>query len=203
MSAYRVHRAYCTRLRPSASAQAPAQAGVILWVVLVMLLAMALGGLALLRSASTGAGIAGSLSLQRSATSGADLGLEQGLARLDSLYTSAADAMDSDNTAHGYYASADARQSAPDFDWDAGSVQATSDDGLGNRVRYVIHRLCSHSGAVDAAGQQCQQPQAQDCPGSSDMTGSVSHCRARPMYRITARADGPRGTVSYVQMNVY
>jgi len=49
------------------------------------------------------------------------------------------------------------------YDWDrqrrlrnnSGSTLATSDDGTGNEVRYVVHRMCSVAGAVNAPAQQC------------------------------------------------
>ncbi len=176
--------------------------GVVLLVALVVLLVMTLTSLALVRTTTTGSSIAGSLALKQTATTGADLGLEYGLAQLDQLSQNGA-ALDGDNAGAGYFASFDPRVAAKELLWDASGKQATSDDGLGNEVRYMIHRLCSAAGALNAAGQSCVAPEGTGCPGSSDSPGSVVPCNDRPMYRISARAVGPRATVSYVQMTVY
>lgn len=179
------------------------QRGAILLIALVVLLVMTLTALALVRTTTLGANIAGNLALKQGATSGADLGLEKGLLLLDSLYASDGNALDSNGAAgSGYYAMVDGAAAVSDLPWST-AAQATADDGLGNRVRYLVHRLCSQLGRWDGAGQQCVMPPAQECPGSSETAGSVSVCNRRPMYRITARADGPRDTVSYVQMHTY
>jgi len=66
--------------RPRPPRQAP-QRGVILLVALIVLLVMTLTGLAVVRTSTQGAGMAGSLALKQGATSGADLGLERGMAQ--------------------------------------------------------------------------------------------------------------------------
>lgn len=191
---------YCL---PSHGKHPARQHGVILLIALVVLLVMTLTVLVLVRTTTLGANIAGNLAIKQSATSGADLGLEKGLLLLDSRYAMGPDGLDTDGqSGSGYYASLDPRVSADDLPW-GGAALATDDDGLGNKVRYLVHRLCSQPGRWDAAGQQCILPPAQGCPGSSEMSGSISTCNMRPMYRITARADGPRSTVSYVQMHAY
>lgn len=175
--------------------------GVVLLVALVVLLVMALTALALVRTTTIGTTIAGSLALKQTATTGADLGLEHGLAQLDVLSNSAA--LDGNNANAGYFAQVDPKIAAKDLLWDINAKQATADDGLGNQVHYMIHRLCSRTGAWNADGQSCVAPQSTGCPGSSDSAGSVQPCNDRPMYRITARAKGPRETMSFVQMTVY
>lgn len=175
--------------------------GVVLLVSLVVLLVMTLTALALVRTTTTGSSIAGSLAFKQTATTGADLGLEHGLARLDELSQNSAALESGDNTA-GYFAQVDPKIAAKDLAWSS-AREATADDGLGNQVHYMIHRLCSGTGAWNATGQSCVAPQSTGCPGSSDSAGSVLPCNDRPMYRISARALGPRNTVSYVQMTVY
>lgn len=192
------HQTWSVRVQP-----ALAQQGAILLIALVVLLVMTLTALALVHTTTLGANIAGNLALKQGATSGADLGLEKGLLLLDSLYANGGSALDSNGAAgSGYYAMADDAVVVSDLPWST-AAQATADDGLGNRVRYLVHRLCSQLGRWDGVGQQCVMPPAQECPGSSETAGSVSVCNQRPMYRITARADGPRDTVSYAQMHTY
>ncbi|MEF9962865.1 MAG: hypothetical protein RR749_11555 [Comamonas sp.] len=175
--------------------------GVVLLVALVVLLVMTLTALALVRTTTTGSSIAGSLAFKQTATTGADLGLEHGLAQLDQLSQNSA-ALDGNNASAGYFAQVDPKIAAKDLAWSS-ARQATADDGLGNQVHYMIHRLCSSTGPWNASGQSCVAPQSTGCPGSSDSPGGVLPCNDRPMYRITARALGPRETLSYVQMTVY
>lgn len=175
--------------------------GVVLLIALVVLLVMTLTSLALVRTTTTGSSIAGSLALKQTATTGADLGLEHGLAQLEFLSQSGS-ALENHQAAAGYFATFDPRVATQDLPWSS-ARQATADDGLGNQVHYLIHRLCSNAGAWDADGQSCVTPQSTGCPGSSDSPGGVLPCNDRPMYRISARAVGPRATVSYVQMTMY
>lgn len=187
---------------PMAFASRHLQQGVTLLVALVVLLVMTITGLALVRTSTLGAGVSGSLALKQAATSGADLGLETGLAKLEVLAATGTSALDANNSALGYYASVDPKASAQSLAWDSAPV-ATTNDGLGNEVRYLIHRLCSKAEALNAAGQSCVMPQGEGCSGSSESIGSVSSCTQRPMYRITAKVSGPRDTESYVQMSTY
>ena len=188
--------------RSTQGKRASAQRGVTLLVALVVLLVMTVTGLALVRTSNLGAGVSGSLSLKQAATSGADLGLETGVAKLNELYSQGPVQLGIDNAAYGYYASVDPRVAAKDLPW-TGSALAADDDGLGNEVRYFIHRLCSQTGAVNVTGQHCVMPQSASCPGSSESAGSVQMCNEIPMYRITAQVKGPRDTLSYVQMSIY
>lgn len=176
------------------------QQGVTLLVALVVLLVMTITGLALVRTSTLGAGVSGSLALKQAATSGADLGLETGLAKLEALSATGTSALDGNSV--GYFASVDPKLPAKSLGWDSAPVAAASDP-LGNEVRYLIHRLCRSTGAINAAGQSCVMPQGEGCSGSSESVGSVSSCTQRPMYRITAKVTGPRDTESYVQMSTY
>ena len=178
------------------------QRGVTLLVALIVLLVMTITGLALVRTSTLGAGVSGSLSLKQSATSGGDLGLETGVAKLNELYATGPAQLGADNSTYGYYASVDPRVASKDLPWSS-AVVAANDDGLGNEVRYIVHRLCSQAGAVNVTGQNCVMPQGAACPGSSESMGSVQMCNEIPMYRVTAQVKGPRDTLSYVQMSVY
>lgn len=177
-----------------------AQQGVTLLVALVVLLVMTITGLALVRTSTLGAGVSGSLALKQAATSGADLGLETGLAKLEALAATSTSALEGNSV--GYFASVDPKVPAKSLGWGSAPVAAASDP-LGNEVRYLIHRLCRSTGAINAAGQSCVMPQGEGCSGSSESIGSVSSCTQRPMYRITAKVSGPRDTESYVQMSTY
>lgn len=202
------------------------QQGVILIIALIMLVAMTLAGIILFRQIGAGVIIARNLTFRQGATIGADRGIEMGRAW---IMGQAQSVLDQPNVGSAYFpawcnisvnasnlpdanndgSTDDCGTSSPpsefiptSFNW-ANAVQAVADDGAGNEVRYVIHRLCRIPGSVNSAGQQCVMKASADnnnCPeaNSSCITASV-----QPFYRITARARGPLGTTSYTQAIIY
>ena len=183
------------------------QHGVVLFISLIVLVAMTLAGIAMFRQVGTGVIIAGNLAFRNNASSVADIGLETARAW---LVQSSAAALEADQ-APGYYAcglpAAGCAQSNFDpatFNWTANAVLVTPDDGTGNEVRYVIHRLCQAGGSptitpcatVGAAG-------AGGSKGGGEYGVLPLSNTVQPYFRITARAAGPRNTVSYVQSIMY
>ncbi len=205
------------------------QRGVVLFFTLVALLAMSLAVVALIRSVDTGAMIAGNLAFRQAATASADAGIEVARNWLNVQHLAAAGAginimnnipavhpFNIDNPAAGYYSSANPDLSLTDtsrplhIDWtDADSV-LLPDDGSGNTVRYVIQRMCRDAnqptqntrclfGNVDEDLAQQNIPYLPDmCDGNACPVQGQS-----PVLRITARSEGPRNSVSYVQAFVY
>ena len=107
----------------------------------------------------------------------------------------------------GYYATSDVATFNPSsFNWTSNATQATADDGTGNEVRYVIHRLCAAVGAVNDPSQSCVTVGSASSGGTQ--TGAsygqqaLSNTTA-PYFRITVRVTGPRNTTSYVQSIMY
>jgi len=195
------------RGRPLASSQR----GVVLFIALIVLVAMTLAGLALFRQAGTGVIIAGNLAFKENATSVADMGIEA--ARVW-LVPPSANPLNSD-LSPGYCSSWQPGFNPVTYDWtggfncstNSGSVLVTSDDGTGNEVRYVIHRLCNQPNlAINATSQQCvthySSGQGESKGGALYGVGTT-HNTIQPYYRITVRVAGPRNTVSYVQSILY
>lgn len=199
------------------------QRGVVLFIALIVMVAMALAGLALIRTVDTGVIVAGNLAFKQSATNAGDQGLEA--ARSWLLLNKAVLSSDNINAAGGnaYYANWQANLDLPgtdpaktDFDWANNAVEVTANDGAGNQVRYVVHRLCAASNV---------QPSATSCVKVSSTTvGAVANdgeyggrrgyevggsgtgfnlTQTLVYYRVTVRIDGPRNTVSYVQAMMY
>ena len=187
--------------------RAGAQRGVVLIVALVVLVIMSLAGLMMFRATGSGVDIAGNVAFKQNATSLADLGVEKARAYLVSFGSNAIP-LDSDSPTDGYYASWHESFDPLTFDWStAKDATPTGDDGTGNQVRYIIHRLCSVAGATTAPGQHCAIP-ASDSPlgsggGGAGAGGSFSGRAGQAYYRITARVSGPRSTVSYVQVIMF
>ena len=178
------------------------QQGVVLFIALIVLVAMSLAGVALWRSIGTGVMIAGNIAIQRGAVTSSDVGIE---AARTWLMNQTPTVLNNTQTA-GYVSNWDNLFDATTFPWDTqGTLAAT--DAAGFSVRYVVHRLCSLANADhNAPNQQCLTVSV--AGGSSSrggggygvvpLTGTIY-----VYYRITARALGPRNTVSYTQSIMY
>lgn len=187
-----------------------AERGVVLIVALIVLVVMSFAGLLMFRATGTGVEVAGNIGFKQNATSMADLGIEQGRAFLLTFTTSAnAAPLNVDIPAAAYHATRDDAFNPSTYDWDAANaaVEAVALDAeTGNRVRYVIHRLCKLNGELSGPGQECTVPDDGSAlgPGGGGVgAGSGFKKGLQAYYRVTSRVDGPRGTVSYVQVIMF
>lgn len=193
------------------------QRGVVLLIALIMLVAMTLGGIALVRSVNITNIIAGNLTFQQGATNSGDTGIEVAISWLEAnngatLYTSVA--------AQGYTATR--QDPAANQSWDAfwrtvlvnqavtinpnlaGSTTAytaSAPNAAGNTVSFAIQRLCAQALPPTSAGAGCSQPPATTSTSTSSKGAGVVALTygSQVYYRITTRIAGPRNTVSYVQ----
>ncbi len=179
------------------------QRGVVLFIALIVLVAMTLAGIAMFRQIGAGVIIAGNITFKENATSVADLGIEAARAY---LVASGSSTLQSDQ-APGYVSTWALSFNPITYTWsDTTSTRVTSDDGTGNEVRYLIHRLCSSTGSVNSPTQTCVTVGSAASGGSKGggaygvlpLTNTTA-----PYFRITVRSAGPRNTVSYVQSIVY
>ena len=220
-------------MRPTKPDASPtrSQRGVVLLLALIMLVAMTLAGIVLYRQIGTGLIIARNLNFKRTAAVASDRGLE--VARAWLIDQTAAQ-LEQASAADGYFPGwcntvlnavgvpdADEDGNADDcgdnpppsefdpttYDWNvAVSALATADDGVGNEVRYVIHRLCETPGAMNSSGQQCVT--IGSAVAGSARTSAVYGTQAlsntsQPYFRITSRTRGPTNTVVYTQTILY
>jgi Tfp pilus assembly protein PilX len=189
------------------------QRGVALLIALIMLVAMMMTGIAMFRKLGGAAILAGNLTFTSAAINSAERGSEAARAWLMGSSTAALA-----NSSAGYFPASCYTNTAQTVDcaaagapgpfdptafaWDdAVSALVTADDGAGNEIRYVIHRMCGKAGSISATGQMCSY--------SSTVT-TVVHTDEReinvsvaPLYRITTRARGPRNTVAYTQLTMF
>lgn len=197
-------------------AQLPgAQRGVIVFISLIVLVAMTLAGIAVMRSSGSAVLTAGNLALRETATLAGDRGIEKAIAW---LRTKGPVYLQNTNAAEGYYSWWNDQLPAltsGEFDpvlwgkdnWDQNdrAVLVETDAG-GNQIRYVIHRLCSAAGPADAAGTECvtlTDPTSGGSMRALEGGEKVLAGSSQIYYRITARVDGPKNTVSIVQATVY
>ncbi len=90
----------------------------------------------------------------------------------------------------------------------------TFEDSAGNTVRYVIHRLCSMDGTINEVREFTNNVQAiQSCVLASGGRQCLdqglqfaANCfgqSVQPFYRVTTRVQGPRNTLSYVEVVLF
>lgn len=185
------------------------QKGIVLVVAILAIVAMAFAVLAMLRSTSGSLGIAGNLAFKKNATSAGDLGVEEARTWLMNQSTVA---LSADQATLGYYSTMDPTFDPLTYNWSAGTnaVEATADDGAGNRVLYVIHRLCTITGSFSLPNQTCVRPSSLNAVGAGTKIGTggsgsapIAPVVSVPYFRITTRIEGPRNTLSYVQVIMY
>jgi Tfp pilus assembly protein PilX len=204
--------------RPRPSRQS--ERGVVLFIALIVLVAVTLAGLATMRSSGSATLIAGNLAFRQAATIAGDRGTEAGLTW---LAVQGPVTLQNRNPAVGYYATWNdlepplaAGQTFDPVTWGeanwenaarAVQVNGGSLDAAGNRVSYVIHRMCAQAGAVSGAAapanQECVTVTDPGKGGPKEAGSKALAGTAQVYFRITARVEGPKNTVSYVQTMVY
>lgn len=190
-----------------------AQSGVVLFVAMIVLVVMALAGLAMVRQSGGGLSVAGNLAFKQGATSTGDFGTEAALNWWNPLKNTVA--LDNNVPAEGYYsdwgsAPGDPRLAGDPSRYDWSLAKVVPDDGTraGNDVSYIIERLCLTPGVnpADPAQLCVKTPPG----GGADKSGTCQHypssCgedRFFVHYRISTRIQGPKKTLSYIQVMVH
>jgi Tfp pilus assembly protein PilX len=182
------------------------ETGVILFIVLIMLVVMAIGSAALIRSVETTNQVSGNLAFKIASVSAADLGIEAAIADIGTVAASSADTQ--------YPSGCTPAAAAPNGCKYYPLALATDSNGIptivnwtslgpitsvpGYEVRYVIDRMCSGSLPVTNIAANCKTLAPSN--GGTKKAGGVVFTRAAQIYyRVTVRVDGPRSTRSYVR----
>ena len=178
-----------------------AQRGAVLMVVLVALVAMLISVIALSRSMDTQHLLAGNLAFRNSTVHSSDAGVQGAVTWLQA--TVGTPTLNTTAPANGYFAAA----GEPDWDnedfWN-GCTACTLGPGdvAGNRVQWVIHRMCSTEGNPNAALNSCSLtgPGPAAAQGGSYASDAVNFPGSgQNYYRVTVRVSGPRNTSTLVQ----
>ena len=176
-----------------------AQRGVVLFIALIVLVAMTLAGLGMMRSVDTNNLIAGNLAFKAAAASAGDAALE---ASRTWLMAKTPGQLETDQG--GYFANWQPSFDPKTFDWLASSTLLGADSN-GNTIYYVAHRMCNESAkSIDAtdcakvATVSVGSTKGGSSYGSAPLTGT-----SLVFYRITAKIEGPKFTVSYLQAFIY
>lgn len=206
--------------------------GVVLLISLIMLVVLTLGALSLFRQVGTGIMIASNLTFKNAALIASDRGVESARTWL----VATANSLDNGSVANGYFSAwcnttldsnnnpnmagtgIDDCKTNPvpsqfdplTYNW-ANSVLVTNDDGNGNSIRYVIHRLCRIPGSLNFTNvygipQECVTLGTATASGSKSEVGYGAENLAntiQPYFRVTVQTTGPKNTVVYSQATVY
>lgn len=174
------------------------QRGIALPVMMIILMVMLVSSVYLFRASNSTTLTTANLAYDAALSKAADLGLHTGFQWLSDNATTNKSALNTDSPAAGYTANLDITLSpnAPSF-WTGATV---INDTAGNRIQYVIHRMCANPGAYDV-GNTCVQTAANTSTlgtsvGVGDSLASDSpNFAGTPQlhYVITARISGPRG----------
>ena len=178
------------------------QRGVVLFISLIILVAMSLAGVALVRSVDVNVLLAGNLAFRQGATMAAETAVEQARARITT--NGLIPAWYNDVSSDGYSAT-----------WQTGADPRTTSsywtnaitlpvDSAGYTAQYVIHRMCNSAGNPSGT-ISCVKAGASGTAASS--YGAISYSNyalqlqgQNPIYRVTVKVQGPKNTLSYVQV---
>lgn len=203
------------------------QGGVVLLISLIILVALSLGGIALIRSIDTTNLIAGNLAFQKSAMYSGEAGAEDAIqffleANLSTVFYVS-------NSARGYAAATPVASAGYNpANWDVywasidpvpltPPVSAKScghgggrvctlpteldaaNQRRGNTVSYTIQRLCETEGDPQTSG--CANASGNLASSGGSLGSGSPSLSMSPLYyyRITTRTVGPRNTVSFIQ----
>jgi type IV pilus assembly protein PilX len=187
------------------------QRGTMLIIALIVLVAMTLVGIATMRSVDTATLVAGNIAFKQSTVGAADQGLQAAYAWLTA--NALGNTLLTDHTGSGYVSNVPAIE--PDWSqsgsWSNGfNLNNGNPDAAGNVVSYIIHRMCpvpncgpnqTCLGVTNTCGQT---PDPKTFSGEgSDQSKAQYYSKAPAIhYRLTARAVGPRNSVTVVQTMV-
>lgn len=172
--------------------------GVALPVMLVMLTVILLSSVYLLKASTSSTLMTSNLAYDASLSRAVDLGLLTGFQWLKTTAASNKPGLDTSDPDNAYVANYDTTQSTASSGFWTGSK--TLDEG-GNRIEYVIHRMCAFSGAYNKPTNSCMQTAPNTSVvnntvalGDSLASDSVSLAGAPQVhYIVTARISGVRG----------
>lgn len=173
------------------------QRGIALPIMLIMLAVMMVSSIYLLKSSTSSTMTTANLAYESALTKAADAGLHAGFTYLRNVPNK--NLLLADQVGSGYSSTLaqDWTVSNPNF-WAAAITMPADNDG--NRVQYVIHRMCKLPGPYDDPINRCQTTAPR--PGRTGpralgetmkIDASNLAVAAQIHYVVTARVSGPRG----------
>lgn len=179
-----------TRWPPTRHGARRQQQGSSLFLVLVLLSVMAMGGLALARMSEVGTLAAGNTAARNAAVQASEVGVNTAYAAVRAL------ANEDANSGNWYYATQQTQDAdgIPTVNFDTAPAITV---GTGYTVNYVVERVCTGTLPVADPLRQCLVRQVQ-LPESRAGGEQLDPPMAR-QFRITVRVSDPRNTRVWVQ----
>ena len=190
------------------------QSGVALIMVLIMLGAMMIAGVALIRVVDSANMISGNFAFRQATLNIADLGVEAAVAELKDIRTNSSEAPypPGCSTFCRYFPARSVGSTMLDprglpilgsvdgtatqvINWSGNDVNAAP---FGYSVRYVIDRQCKVAPVTDAVNQCINY--APQSGGSKKSGATVFSSSSVIYYRVSIQVSGPRNTQSHVQV---
>jgi hypothetical protein len=185
------------------------QRGVALIIALIVLVALSLASLALTRSVDTSTAVVGNVAFSEASIAPANLAVEEVVAVMFEQEPSPIANRNVDVPAQNYYAvrqPGEDKRGIPDTlttKSKAGTLARALDGGNGNEVRWVIERMCAPGISADPSRDEllhyCDMMPPKPS-GTTTMELDKIELPQIPLYRLTVRVDGPRNTLSFVQV---
>jgi type IV pilus assembly protein PilX len=182
------------------------QRGVVLFIALIVLVAMTMAGIAIMRSVDTGNLISGNVAFKQATLQAGDNGIIAAINYL--LAQEFTGQLDNNFPTAGYTAVGYNQPGQPsnepdwsdDATWNNSIIVGT--DANGNKVEYLINRLCQTPGSVN--GNNCAKLQTTGGKAGNGQGYLDGQPSPPPMvfFRITTRVTGPRGATSIIQFDV-
>lgn len=168
------------------------QRGVTLFVVIVILAVMLLGGIAMVRVSQTDVLLAGNVAREEAAAQASDVGIAAAFEDLKALTSSVEDS----GNGSWYFATRlidDAEGLPQGVDWDSAARSLVVGQYT---VKYVVDRLCQSAPVSDELNQCLLRESKLDIRDASGETLTPMTLRT---YRATVRVTGPKNTLTWVQ----
>jgi len=173
------------------------QRGIALPIMLIMLAVMMVSSIYLLKSSNSSTLTTSNLAYEAALTKAADAGLHAGFTYLRTIANK--NLLLTDQAAAGYVATLPPNWTVSNPNFWLGAITLPA-DADGNRVQYVIHRMCNLPGAYDDPNNRCQQTAPRSGTTGPRALGETLKIDASNLavaaqihYVVTARVTGPRG----------
>lgn len=184
-----------------------AQRGLALPVVLIILAVMLISSVYLLKSSNSTTLTASNLAYDTAQVRAVEYGISQGFEWLSKTAKGGMSAFNTSSSSDGYVAKLLPTESTRSSTFWTGSKSVDVD---GQKVEYVIHRLCRAESGFDSSGNACVQTADNLTAMGSTLRAGESMAVDAPRYRsipkvhfiITSRIAGIRGGNAVTQMVV-
>jgi hypothetical protein len=195
------------RRHPETSSFHRSQAGVVLFIALIVMVALSIAGIALIRSVDTGLSVIANLGFRQASIPPSTWAVENAIAamfekkeidfdkpKLDKNYYPYRFEIKSGKAEDEIGVPYDLQGVKPD---NYPSTFVAETDEAGNTIRYVIERMCLDEGPATAANCDMSPPKKSEATTAMELV-KPEMVRV-PFYRITVRVDGPNNTTTYAQ----